>query len=393
MPSSSITDTTAVHVGIPSPNFQAWTSTHIYFHNPNWSLYPRLGDVDSMRSPKFVLLGREWKLDLVEWIKDDGNGTISLILCSEDQCDSIKIDWNIHFRDLNGVQVICGTIMTKTFVPGQSWGMPLSDPQAAFTNLDRKTFGIEVIMKHSKQPPRPFIPPNPVRDIIQKLLMDEEYADIYFKVGGYQTKDEERLKRAKHVPTTFPAHSFILKQVAPLLADLCQSTEQPCTIEIPSVDPIIFNHVLRYIYGEDIIYENLEISEMKDIIIAADRYGLINLKLESEAKYVLASSINADNMIENLLFADSINCALLKETLMNFIVENKVKIIERNMLKDAPEGISNDILSAMVRVEDNSSNNTFTAMSINELRRECYIRRLDVDGSREMLISALRDDM
>ena len=132
---------------------------------------------------------------------------------------------------------------------------------------------------------------------------------------------------------------------------------------------------------------------MKDIIIAADRYGLINLKLESEAKYVLASSINADNMIENLLFADSINCALLKETLMNFIVENKVKIIERNMLKDAPEGISNDILSAMVRVEDNSSNNTFTAMSINELRCECYIRRLDVDGSREMLISALRDDM
>ena len=131
---------------------------------------------------------------------------------------------------------------------------------------------------------------------------------------------------------------------------------------------------------------------MKDIIMAADRYGVVNLKIEAEANYVSASTFAFNNVVENLHFADAMNCALLKETLMNFIVKNKVEIIEKNILKDAPEGISNDILAAVVRADDDRDRFDIS-FSVNDLRRECYTQNLDIDGSREMLVSALKDDM
>ena len=122
---------------------------------------------------------------------------------------------------------------------------------------------------------------------------------------------------------------------------------------------------------------------------------MTNLKLEAEARYVSSSSITMENIMEHLVFADSKNCALLKETVMDFVVKNKAEILKKKTLANATEGLTNDILAAMMRGErksgDRANDNAveYSSMCISELRSNAHAKGLDVDGSREMLIAAL----
>jgi hypothetical protein len=53
----------------------------------------------------------------------------------------------------------------------------------------------------------------------------------------------------------------------------------------------------------------------------------------------------------------------------------------------------NDLLTAVVRGEreaDNAENDEYQFTTVNELRRKSHEKGLEVDGSREMLISALK---
>ncbi len=122
---------------------------------------------------------------------------------------------------------------------------------------------------------------------------------------------------------------------------------------------------------------------------------MTNLKLEAESRYVDSLSITMENVMEHLVFADSKNCALLKEAVMDFVVKNKAEILKKKTLANAPEGLTNDILAAMVRGEKESGGSAnanaveYSSMCISELRSNAHAKGLDVDGSREMLISAL----
>ena len=86
----------------------------------------------------------------------------------------------------------------------------------------------------------------------------------------------------------------------------------------------------------------------------ANRCGMINVKLEAEARYVsFTTAITCDNVMEHLHFADSKNCDLLRERVMDVIVENKSDFLAKKTLSGAPpEGLINDILAAIVRGEN-----------------------------------------
>ena len=152
---------------------------------------------------------------------------------------------------------------------------------------------------------------------------------------------------------------------------------------------------MRSIYGLEIPEFGLDISHTKEVITAADRFGLTYLKLEAEAVYVSSLTLTMENVMEYLAFAESKNCAALKEEVVDFIVKHKLDAVEKKVIKDAPVSLSNDILAAMAREETkNSAAKTgivhkFGAMCISELRREAHSKGLDEDGSREALISAL----
>ena len=194
---------------------------------------------------------------------------------------------------------------------------------------------------------------------------------------------------------TFHAHRVFLQKCSTILAELCEPAgEQTSLIQISGVSPGIFHHLLNYIYGGKVSDDEMKL-HAKEIIDAADKYGIANLKQEAEARFVEAATFTMENVMDHLLYAESKNCALLKEAAMDFIAVNKIEAINRLSFTDAPGTLMRDLLTAVARGEQNdefdgNSNNDLFMMRTSELRQKAHLKRLNVDGSREMLIEALK---
>ena len=152
--------------------------------------------------------------------------------------------------------------------------------------------------------------------------------------------------------------------------------------------------MLYYAYGGELSEEDMK-TNAKDIIDACDKYGVVSLKLEAEACYVKSTSIDIDNMMDNLLYADAKNCALLKEAVVDFVVDNGNDILGKISFNNVPGSVVTDILTAVTREKNNVANvestgSQLTTMRVSELRRKLDEKGLDVDGSREAMITALQ---
>ena len=130
------------------------------------------------------------------------------------------------------------------------------------------------------------------------------------------------------------------------------SNDSLCVIEIPDITPTILTYMLHNIYGLDI--PSLDDDIMTKIIRAADKYGLVNLKLEAEASYVSSIVLTLENVMEHLQFADSNNCAYLKKQAVDFVVGNKFQVLKGKILVDSPESCLSkcDILALVARKRD-----------------------------------------
>ena len=266
--------------------------------------------------------------------------------------------------------------------------------------MDSLIDGALVIEVHMKliNPPTPihppFIPENPSCKIIQGMFMDEESADIVFEVGGQKYESNAR-KKAKTSSVTFPAHRLIMQKCSPTLAELCGSEGDNSPIPIPDVLPDVFRHLLFHLYGGKVADDDMK-SHAKEIIDAADKYRVVDLKLAAEACLVKRTTFSVENLLDLLLYADSKNCALLKEAAMDFMLENRDEVLQKVSFKDAPGALLSDFLAALARGErkdrfNGDSGTDLSAMRINELRGKVHEKGLNVDGSREMLIAALKE--
>jgi hypothetical protein len=242
-----------------------------------------------------------------------------------------------------------------------------------------------------------FIPENPSCNNILQMFNDEESSDIVFAVGEHQSKNSEE-KVAKIAPVKFHAHRFMLKAGSAVLAELCDSIMATTPIEIADVSPDVFRHLLYYIYGGKISDDDMK-ARTKEIIDPANRYGVATLKLEAEACLVEGTTFCLENVMQHLIYADSMNCALLKEVAMDYIVKNKTEVMDKISFDEMiPGNLMRDLMAAYARGEreegradgDNNSEHQFTTMRISELRQKAHEKGIDVDGSREMLISALK---
>jgi hypothetical protein len=116
-----------------------------------------------------------------------------------------------------------------------------------------------------------------------------------------------------------------------VLAALLGSGEEGIVpIQIDNVSLDVFGLLLNYIYGGRISGDNMR-EHAKEIIDAVDRLRvtITNLKLEAEACFAQATTFSIDNVVEHLLYSESKNCALLKEAVIDFIVENKDKVLDK----------------------------------------------------------------
>jgi hypothetical protein len=259
---------------------------------------------------------------------------------------------------------------------------------------DDGTLTVVISIKEDPSALKPFIPKNPCQNMLQTKFLDEETSDVCFEVGSSDmAKVRSKRKRSKE-SVKFHAHSQILQICAPMLAALFGSCKdgESATASITDVKPDIFRHILCYVYGGSVPEEVLK-QNAKDFIDTADKYSIVNLKLEAEAVYVESTDITMENAIDNLLYADAKNCALLKEAVLDFLAENSVEA-QNISFSDVPSHIINDLLAAFGRSKksDGSGKNgdKYSTMRVSELRRMLDEKGLDVDGPREAMIEALK---
>ena len=176
-----------------------------------------------------------------------------------------------------------------------------------------------------------------------------------------------------------------------MLAHLLPNDEgEVASVPITDVKPGVFRILLWYVYGGSVAEEGLK-HHAKDIIDAADKYGVINLKLEAEAAYVESTKITVGNAMDNLLYADAKNCALLKEAVIDILADNGREVISKVSFSDVPGHLMKDLLVATTRIREDKNRpvDDFDIMRVSELRRKLREKGLDADGSREAMIEAL----
>jgi len=241
---------------------------------------------------------------------------------------------------------------------------------------------------------------------------DENYTDVSFVIRNDNKKsvkmseddndddDDDDNDDEEEESTTFDAHRAILQACAPGLFELCEpyDDEKRPSIPLTNVEPDVFHLLLSYIYGQNISTADWK-EHGRDLIEAADRYLLSDLKLEAEARYVQFAAITAENAIDLLLYADAKNCALLKESVMDYFVKNGRDALRLLSFEDIPNSRSlfTDLLLALSvnneEVEgegrDDIDASNYKVMRISTLRRELDRLGLDTDGSREALIKRL----
>ena len=114
------------------------------------------------------------------------------------------------------------------------------------------------------------------------------------------------------------------------------------------------------------------------------------------------TTLSVDNVLENLLFADSKNLAALKEAVMDYIVEHGDSLIGKVSFDNAPGSTVTDVLTAMSRSkkkkkdngtsDDGGGTNNYNTMRVATLRKMLHEKGLNVDGSREALVALLKEN-
>ena len=357
------------------------------------------GQVESRVSPEFQSLDHRWRLDFDDLEDDD----VSMVLRHLSKGD-IAVMFNLCVIDCEGILLMRSK--PKLFVaagktPYEHTSNYLGVKWSKVHEAIRKggPITVEIRMKlaetSTSSAVSPFIPTNPSAcKVIQNLFMDKESADIVFEVSGSTGKKSSR-KIARTEPAMFYAHRFIIQHCSTTLAEICESVvDQTRPIQVTDVSPSSFHRLLNYIYGGRVSTGYLK-KNAKEIIDASDRYGIPYLKLEAEACLVEMTVFSEENVLDLLLYAESKNCALLKEVVMDFIVEKRVDVLKQVSFKDAPGSMISDVLAAVARrynvglVED--SEGDYSTLRISDLRQRAHKKGLDVDGSREMLIAALEE--
>ena len=257
------------------------------------------------------------------------------------------------------------------------------------------------IVMYTDQPPQStssadeFVPTNPIVSNVLKEYGNEETSDVTIEVGGVaEETGTGRRKRARTASTAFRAHQFVLRCNAPTLAEMCRPGDGSEPVRIGNVSPETFKHVLRYCYGGEISDGDLE-GSAREIIDAADRFGVTNLKLEAEAYLVQKETFTVENILDNLLYADSKNCALLLERAMDFVVENRKDIIGKVSFDDLPGTMYMDMLTAITQAQEagkSGPDGDIDFMRVSELRRRLHAKGLCVDGSRKAMIAPLKEN-
>ena len=258
---------------------------------------------------------------------------------------------------------------------------------------------IEVEMQVMLDKPPSWTPTNTLSMDMLKLLdsADAGCADITFEIGdGDGTKTRSR--QGDH--QLFYAYKAILSARSPALASLADDFTSGGPIPITDVHPDLFRMLLRFIYGGEVPPNDTLRKDARAIVRAADRFGCTGLKLTAEAE-LATDGITNKNAAELILFADGTNCAMLKEAAMEYFVANAQVVMASDGYREVTK--SNKIMAEMMAAmaagnkkrpaesANEAEGRDYKRMRVATLRQKLDEKGLDVDGSKEMLVSRLKE--
>ncbi|CAN6373115.1 unnamed protein product [Urochloa humidicola] len=155
--------------------------------------------------------------------------------------------------------------------------------------------------------PRPLIvPPSDLPRDLGALLESEVGKDVTFDVGGEE----------------FTAHRYVLAARSPvLMAELYGGMKENSmsSFQIKDVEPRVFEALLHFIYTDTLqeIDEHNEVGMAQHLLAAADKYGLLRLKVMCEA--MLVKRINTSVVATTLTLAEQHRCEGLKDECFKFM--------------------------------------------------------------------------
>jgi len=378
-----------------------WTTTVVRFHG-----FANLTTTRVVASPEFSCFGHQWKVAIWPGGRSNSEEGYAAVTLANFSTTSIKIQYSYSVRKENGKEVVYHESRTEEFSAASEDKNARSVKNFVKRSklMESLVYGSLVIEVRMKLPSTAttdksitqFIPTNPLYKNVLQKFMDEETADVVFEVDNESSQNgEEHTNKKSRSTTTFYAHRFILQDVSTMLAELCKPAEDGIiTVSITDVKPGIFKHMIYYTYGGKLSEDEVK-TNAKDIINACDKYGLVHLKLEAEAVYVKSTEFTMENIMDNLLYADAKNLALLKEVVMDYIVSNKGDIIGKVSLDIFPGHLATDLLTAVARGEETEGEGNSTdcnKMRVGTLRKMLDEKGLDVDGSREAMIALLKEE-
>jgi speckle-type POZ protein len=390
----------------PSSREDSWKSFNVLFHAFRDLSTEKEHAIDS---PTFLCNGHEWFLRMYPGSCTDAeNGQITIFL-HHIGSESTELIFKVSILDRFGREYCRRACETSFNKDGMKSGVGWDDFIHLDTILDESRQILDsngtlaVVVSIKAEPAAPFVPKNPFPKMMQGLFLDEETADVCFELSVAEKKDEDVTGEST---LTFNAHSLVLETCAPMLSALCESSDgdKMKIARITDLKPEIFRIMLWYVYGGSVKKEDLT-AHAKDIIDAADKYSIVNLKLEAEAVYVKSTYVTMKNAVEILLYADAKNCALLKETAVDFLAANCDDVIDEISFDDVPGHLMKDLLVATARrkkkscagvaydyMKDGYCADDLKVLNVTELRIKLNDLGLDVDGSREAMIEALKFD-
>ena len=282
---------TTIDVGTPPLISQDWEVFKFNFHNFK-RLHSRKGKGVSTSS--FSRFNHTWELQLypggnTKATYDSKDGMMSLYL-NHRLKGAIAIDFDILIKDTAGNFFERGQAGAQNFdgtVGLNGWGfkdfVEYSKIVDSSNNiLNHGTLTVELPMKSDAgKHCLNFIPKNPSPNML-KMLNDEEASDVSFEVRGGKV---------------ISANRIVLKHYAPMLASLCETYDKSNPLPIPDVDPETFGYLLRYVYGGSTETFDWE-KDSKAFIDATDKYGIVNLKLEAEARHDMDKLLRHDKIVQ-----------------------------------------------------------------------------------------------
>ena len=387
-------------VGCPPPSCEKWKSFMFHFHD-----FSNLSTTRKhfIASPEFICNGHRWQLKVYPGGYLHGDLHEGQVFAFVYHLSEGRITTGF------GIKVIDKFGKTTKRTPSSKNEFCDGYNQCGYDIISRSVLldesenilddngTLTLIVSIEEESTTVFVPKNPLVKMMREMFNDGTTADVCFEVGTAEGKDDDddRTKRAK-TTTPFYAHRSILEKCAPMLAAICGSNNDSGGVAVASVNdvkPHIFHHLLFYVYGGSIPEEELK-THAKGIIDAADKYSIINLKLAAEALYVQPADISLDNAMDNLLYADSRNCALLKEAVMNFLADNHYAAASNISFADFPGHVVKDLLVAFGRNSKKGVHGTnvdeLTTLCVSALRRKLDKMGLEVDGSREAMIDSIK---